>query len=160
MANQQPPQHPPHAAHADEDEQKQTDVDRQADVDHLFPPVVGDAPRHCHAQRPAMRPRREESLAADSQPSSPPELYRDALYAIYGWLTFNELVPTSRINKSWYTAACNLKSRGERLKKFSDRVISQMVHSPLRRHITQLTSGTVVCTHLTVASLALLKTLP
>jgi hypothetical protein len=155
----QPPQQSPHAADADEEEQKQTGVDRQTDVVPLSPSVdVGDAPRHCDDRPAASRAREEDALTGESTQTSTPELYRDVIHAIYGWLTFNELVPTSRISKSWYAAACTLKSRCERLEKFSDRIIDQMVRSPLRRHINQLTSETFVNTCLTVASLLLLKT--
>jgi hypothetical protein len=157
MADQQPLQ-PPQNPHAGEEEQQETAVDRMTDVDRLLPPIVGDAPPHFHSQRQAKRARQEESLAADSQPPSPPELYRDALHTVYGWLTFKELVTTSRINKSWYAAACNLKSRGERLDDVTNDVIYQMVQSPLRRHVTQLISDPGEDTCLTVASLLLLKT--
>jgi hypothetical protein len=81
------------------------------------------------------------------------------VHAVYRWLTFKELATTCCISKLWYAAACTLKSRCERLKTFSDRVISHLVQSPLRRHITQFTSDTDEYTRLTVASLTLLKTL-
>jgi hypothetical protein len=154
----QPPQQPPHAhaADADEEEQKETVVDPMTDVDQLGPSVVGDAPPHFHAQRPTKRSRKEDSLAIESPPPSPPELYRDALHTVYGWLTFKELARTSRIRKSWYAAACHLKSRGERLDVTND-VIFHLVRSPLCHHINQLTSDTGE--RLTVASLLLLKTL-
>jgi hypothetical protein len=161
MADQQPLQ-PPHNPHADEEEQTQTDVDRQTDVVPLVPSVVvGGAPRHCDDRPAASRAREEDEIAGESTQTSRrrPELYRDAIHAVYGWLTFNELATTCRISRSWYAAACNLKSRCERLKTFSDRVIYHLVRSPLRRHITQFTSDTDEYTRLTVASLLLLKTL-
>jgi hypothetical protein len=154
MADQEPLQ-PPHNPHADEDVQKQTDVDRQTDVVPLDPSTIVDgAPRHCDDRPAASRSREEDSLACESTPASRrrPELYRDAIHAVYGWLTFNELVPTSHICKSWRAAACNLKSRGERLDKVTDDVIDQLVQSPLRHHIDRLQSEDLL-----VQSLILVK---
>lgn len=89
-------------------------------------------------QSPSSDELEANSVAAISGRAPASELYRDLLYHLFGFLTLSEFASAARTHHAWMSSAVSMSSRKDCVYLGRADLLSSLVSSPLRHHVTVL----------------------